>query len=379
MPQYAHINPEILSWARERARFSVETLARKVNTRAERIDAWEAGEKQPTFKQAQTVAEKTYVPFGFFFLAETPREQLPLPDLRTVENQPINHPSAELLDTVRSVMQKHAWYQEYARDEQVDPLPFVGRFDTNAEVENIVKDMRQVLDTTELLPEQYYWDEYERALITAAESRGILVMRSGIVGNNTHRPLNVEEFRGFAISDEVAPTIFVNSKDAPTARLFTLIHELAHLWLGTSGISSAGLDEGRDIERVCNAVAGEFLVPANNFLPLWESIENWRDNLPSLSRRFHVSRLVIARRAMDLGLITSNEYGHFYQAEREAFRNRKSSGGDYYRNQRTKNSLRFSRAVLSEAMGGRLLLREAGSLLGISPAKVKEYARRLST
>jgi len=215
-----------------------------------------------------------------------------------------------------------------------------------------------------------------QALIAAADAAGILVMRSGIVGSNTHRKLDVGEFRGFAVSDKFAPVVFINIADAPAARLFTLLHELAHIWIGSSGISSVAPSSHRQEEAYCNAVAGEFLVPETRFKALWRETDDWQALLPVLAAAFHVSRLVIARRACDLGYISKEAYTEFYLIELSTYRNKKTDGGNYYRTADGKNSKRFSRAVLSEALSGRLLLREAGKLLGIQPAKVRTYAEK---
>jgi Zn-dependent peptidase ImmA (M78 family) len=203
-------------------------------------------------------------------------------------------------------------------------------------------------------------------------------MRSGIVGNNTRRKLDVGEFRGFAISDSLAPVVFINSADAPAARLFTLVHELAHLWLGSSGISNAAPASTRREEIFCNAVAGEFLAPREAFIGQWEaSVSDLPLRLSELAARFHVSTLVIARRALDLGLIDSATYSEHYRAALERFRQLHSGGGNFYRNAGAKNSTRFARAVIAEALGGRLLMRDAARLLGVQPAKIKEFAEQL--
>jgi Zn-dependent peptidase ImmA (M78 family) len=221
---------------------------------------------------------------------------------------------------------------------------------------------------------------YFRALIEAAERAGVLVMRSGMVGNNTHRKLDVSEFRGFAISDPVVPVVFINSSDAPAARLFTLLHELAHIWLGSSGISNLAPGNSRREEVLCNAVAGEFLAPRELFLQLWAaSPGELHEKVIALARRFHVSRLVVLRRALDLNLIGRATYDEHYLAELAAFRAQEGGGGNFYRNAAAKNSLRFSQAVVTEALSGRLLLRDAGRLLGVQPSKIRELAQEIGT
>jgi Zn-dependent peptidase ImmA (M78 family) len=171
--------------------------------------------------------------------------------------------------------------------------------------------------------------------------------------------------------------VFINSADAPSARLFTLIHELAHIWIGSSGISSGSINIGRQDEVFCNAVAGEFLVPEASFLEGWNHNVEWFENLPILASHFRVSKLVIARRACDLNLISNTYYSNYYLTELESFRNKEKSGGSFYLNAGAKNSNRFSKAVLAEALSGRILLRDAAKLLGLQPSKIKTYAASL--
>src|SRR5690606_2778683 len=137
-------------------------------------------------------------------------------------------------------------------------------------------------------PERGDWEAYMRDLVQRIEALGVLVMRSGMVGNNTFRKLSVREFRGFALVDDFAPVVFINTSDCPEARLFTLIHELAHIWLGQSGISDSEPANHHQTERLCNAVAAEFLVPVSEFMPRWRTQESWLGNLPLLAAHFHV-------------------------------------------------------------------------------------------
>lgn len=377
MSQAAFINPMLLAWSRERAGLSAEQLAKKLHAKPERVQTWESGHSLPTFKQAQHWASLVHVPFGFLFLKEPPIEQLGLPDLRTVGGAAPHRPSLNLLDTVKDVISKQQWYLEYLDEHGRERLGFVGRFDVSTDIATVVADMRRTLGVDPYTARLGY-DDYSRRLIEACEAIGILVMRSGVALGNTHRKLDVGEFRGFAISNAYAPVVFINSADAPTARLFTLMHELAHLWIGSTGLSDGGSPNGRREEVFCNAVAGEFLVPEQQIRPLWDGAIEWQQNLAPLASRFHVSTLVIGRRARDLGLISSGAYGAYYRQVLQAYRDKDGGGGDYYRTATAKNSACFSRAVLAQAMSGRMLLREAGSLLGMQPAKLKTYASKLT-
>jgi Zn-dependent peptidase ImmA (M78 family) len=375
----AHINPAMLRCARSRVGFDVLEAALAAGVKPEQFARWETGEGLPTFRQAQNVAQALHAPFGFLFLQEAPVEPPLLPDLLTVGGAPVDRPSVNLIDAVKATLQRQAWFIEYLQEQGVQPLPFVGRFTVAASVKAVAADIRAVLGF-EIEQGQRQWDEYQRELIQAAERTGILVMRSGIVGNNTRRKLDVSEFRGFAISHALAPVVFVNSADAPTARLFTLMHELAHIWIGSSGISNVSPDNSRREEVFCNAVAGEFLAPSDTFMALWNaSAQEVPVRLSELARRFHVSTMVVMRRALDLGLLTRDTYNEFYLAELQRYRQAEKQGGSFYRNAGSKNSMRFAKAVVAEAFSGRMLLRDAGKLLGIQPAKIRTFAEQLGT
>ncbi len=375
----AHINPAMLRWARGRVGLDLQAAAKAAHVKPEQLERWELGDGLPTFKQAQSVAQALHAPFGFFFLQQPPQEPPLLPDLRTVAGAPVEKPSVNLLDTIKKALQRQAWYADHLRDQGAEPLPFVGRFSVQADPRTVAADIRRVLGVG-VEPQHSQWEDHHRQLINAAEAAGVLVMRSGIVGNNTHRKLDVSEFRGFAISHVTAPVVFINAADAPAARLFTLAHELAHIWLGSSGISNAAPGNTQREEVACNAIAGELLAPAETFIPAWASAaSDLPVRLAELARRFHVSQLVVARRALDLGLIIRETYNNFYLAELERFRQAESQGGSYYRNAGSKNSTRFARAVIAEAFSGRLLLRDAGKLLGVQPAKLRAFAEQLGT
>ena len=249
----------------------------------------------------------------------------------------------------------------------------------NDSIQKVVADIRSELQVAEH-PVRGSWEEYYRDLINRVEDLGVLVMRQGDLGHHT-RPLCIEEFRGFAIADEYAPIVFVNHSDAPGARLFTLIHELCHIWIGQSGISDGSSSAHRQEEVFCNAVAAEFLVPAAEFREHWlQDLDDWRDNLPVLEAHFHVSKWVLARRALTLNFIDNKNYANYIAKLKEEYKSRKKSGSGptYYKTKKAQISKTFSKAVVGEALSGQLLLREAGQLLGgIKPSKITVFAKEL--
>jgi len=374
---HALVNPSLMSWSRRRAGLTEADVAQSLPVKEEKVLSWEAGESSPTFRQAQQWATLAHVPFGYLFLREPPKDELPLPDLRTIGGAPPAKPSVDLLETVRDVLRKQEWYLEYLKGQEVAPRPFVGKFSTASSIAAVVSDIRSVIGHPEGTV-RLQTDEFLRQLILGADAAGIMVMRSGTVAGNTHRKLDVGEFRGFAISDKFAPVVFINLADAPAARIFTLLHELAHVWIGSTGISSVSPANSRKEEIFCNAVAGEFLVPQVKLTHLWHKTADLGQMLTELSSFFCVSKLAIARRACDLGFISRDEYSKYYVDELNAYRAKKGSGGSFYRTAAARNSKRFSHAVLSEALSGRLLLRDAGKLLGMQPSRIRTFAEKVN-
>lgn len=378
----ASINTEMLVWARERSGIPVAVFAKKCGVTEERLHEWETGQHSMTFNQAMVYAEKAHVPFGYLFLDTPPQDELalPIPDLRTVDSKEVRRPSAELLDLIKLMLLRQEWYRDHVKQQLVEPNPIVGSFSAESRAEDIVRDMRAKLGVPEH-PLRGSWKDYYRDLVSRIESCGILVMRQSSFWHHT-RPLLVEEFRGFAMVDDYAPIIFVNHADAPGARLFTLIHELCHIWIGQSGISDGGANSHRKEEVLCNAVAAEFLVPANEFKAMWShEYDDWRDNLPALEAHFHVSTWALARRALTLGFIEHQDYLVYIRKLQKDHQDRpvkKGSGPDYYKVKKSQISNLFSKAVVSEALSGQLLLRDASHLLdGIKPGKIAHFAEGL--
>jgi Zn-dependent peptidase ImmA (M78 family)/DNA-binding XRE family transcriptional regulator len=386
MPK-AFINGDLLRWARERAAMPPEELAKKIGQKPDRLVEWESGTEQPTFKQAVQLASVTHVPFGYLFLPKPPVEELPLPDLRTLGTVPAKPLDLNTRNLVEDVLFKHGWFVDYLKDQGADPLPFVGKYKASDNAITVANDIRETLQLADAAKQTRNWETYVRLLIDKAEDAGIWVMRTGIVGSNTHRPLSVQQFRGFAISDPIAPLIFINGKDALAAQIFTFAHEIAHIWLGSTGISNVQIgrkDFGTDraTEIACNRIAAEVLVPEKEFNEQWSNSRPPTDNYDTLSQRFKVSRIVIARRALDLRKVSDSSYAQFFKKEEESWeddRNRKADedgGGNFYNTLPLRNGARFTDAVVSSAIAGETLLRDAGALLNMQPASVIRYYKK---
>jgi len=350
-----------------------------VRERFPNLPAWEAGTKEPTFRQLQDFATATRTPFGYLLLDEPPEERLPIADLRTVGDEP-PRPSANLLDSVYLCQRRQDWYRDYAIAQGHEALDFVGSVTTATAAERVAADIRQRADFGMDRRGYRTWSDAVLGLAESLERIGILVMISGIVGGNTHRALDPEDFRGFTLADVVAPVIFVNAADSKSAQSFTLAHEAAHVWLGGSAVSSVELDEDPALptERWCNAVAAELLVPLRDLRDAYRPGLELRNQLDQLTRRYKVSSLVVLRRLHDAGYLRWAEFRDAYENERvRAAAAIGGSGGDFYLTTPIRTSKRFLEAIIRDTVEGQTLYREAFRLLGFqSQATFDTFARR---
>ncbi len=384
MPE-AFITPELVKWARERYHLSADVAAQKIHVPVTKFTAWEEGDERPTFRQAQNLAQTLKVPLGFLFLSTPPSEAIPLPDLRTVAGAPVRLPSPDFLDLVNDVLRKQQWYREHQESEGVQPVPFIGRFTLADTPETIAADITSTLAISDAMREESQnWEQFLQEFMRRAERAGVLVLRSGVVENNTHRKLDVDEFRGFAISDDFAPLVFVNGQDAKAAQIFTLAHELAHLWIGESGISNPDhlrrpSQQPNAIDRLCDQVAAETLIPNRQFQSWWRDDDAVENNLQALARRFRVSKFVVLRRAYENDKITFDDYRAYYEELiANVVRTRSTqSGGDFYRTLLARNSSTLTLTLLAASAEGQVSDRDAARLLNVKVKTVDEIRKRL--
>lgn len=311
------VNPELLAWARERSGVDLGDLTR----RFPKLAAWEDGVLAPTLKQLESFAHVTKTPVGYLFLEEPPEEPLPIPDYRTRQGRAVARPTPDLLDSLFQCLQRQEWYREYARDNGQGALAFVGSLSTATPVVEAARAIRSAL-AYDVNGRGSTWSAALRRLIDQAESLGVLVMVNGVVGNNTHRKLDPDEFQGFALVDPVAPVVFVNGADTKAAQIFTLAHELAHVWVGQSALSDAEVRgaPATEVERWCNHVAAELLVPLAVIRKEFRPQEPIRGALDRLATRFKVSTLVIIRRLHEARLLSADAYYATFEAELERLR-----------------------------------------------------------
>jgi len=372
------VKPALLRWARKRARLGASGLAK----RFPKLSEWEGESVRPTLKQLEAFANATHTPVGFFFLPEPPVETVPIPDFRTVAGAEIGRPSADLLDTIYLCQQRQEWYRDFARSTGEDPLAFVSSISMSDNVVSTAAAIRHALGfDLEERQQAPTWEEALRRFIGQADDLGILVMCSGIVFNNTHRKLDPDEFRGFAMADPLAPVIFINGSDTKSAQMFTLAHELVHIWLGRSGLSDVQPVQTSDhaVERWCNVVAAELLVPAAAMREAYDPTADLPNEVGRLARCFKVSTLVILRRIHDLGWLPRDAFWAAYEAEVERLRPfSRGGGGNFHLTEAARVSKRFARAVVGSTLEGQTLYRDAFRLLGFSKLETfHEFGRSL--
>lgn len=382
----ALITPSVLRWARERAGLSIEQASKKIGRPKEDIEAWEADTARPSIPQARKASEVYKRPLAVFYLPKPPKDFDTLRDFRSLPDdyEPDYSPKLALL--LRTAKFRQEWMREFFVEEGVSRLSFVGSSSLHDSPQKI---SHRILSHLRLSPEEQIKcrtrNEALRLWIDRAERAGIIIFRQG--------KIDLKETRGFILCDEYVPFIFINSEDAISAQLFTLAHELAHLWLNQSGISNLepfgkiAKNEDQEIELFCNKVASEAVLERTLFY------HRWRDQDPSLSLEeqienvsniFKVSEEAISRRLLDDDTISQEIYlelREFYQfrwrefKEKERQRMNLTEGGpSYYVKKVFNNGYSFTRTVISAFDSGAITGRDASSLLDIKISNIRRLA-----
>ncbi|MEA5405367.1 ImmA/IrrE family metallo-endopeptidase [Arcicella sp. DC2W] len=359
-----NINSEIIEWAIRRNGMEPEEFY----AQNPKVQKWINKEVFPTVKQLEDFTHKVHVPFGYLFLPQPPNEKIDIPFFRTGNNIS-NKVSLNVFHTIQLIQDRQNWLVEYLDELGFEDLEFVGKYKYNPNLNPlvIVNDIRKTLSLEIDWASKYdKWEDALEFLTVQIEEIGIIVNYNGIVGTNTKRKIEVEECRGFVLVDKKAPFLFINAADAKAAQMFTIIHELAHVWLGKSaGFNNKDLLPADDpIEILCDKVAAEFLVPETYFITKWQTTQNFK----YLSRIFKVSQIVIARRALDLKLISKEDFFNFYNnfmADFKAKKEQQGSGGNYYATAKKRISLRFASFINSAVRNNKLLYRDAYKLTNL--------------
>jgi Zn-dependent peptidase ImmA (M78 family)/DNA-binding XRE family transcriptional regulator len=392
MADRAYITPKVLKWARESARMTEETAAAKVPVSVNKIIDWEdeSGTSQPTIRQAKTLAKAYKRPFALFFLAEIPRDFQPLQDFRSKGSKALGTASIFI---IREIQQKQAWISEVNEENGEEKLPFVGRFSIKDKPDVVAND---ILKTLDINPLSYQMDNPIREWIDKAETNGIFISRTSFI--HSRLKLDSEEIQGFAIADPYAPFVFINSEDWNAPQLFTLVHELAHIWIAETGISSEiepniqGQNKLQPIELFSNEVAANALIPLDYISNLKSDTFNSIKDIFKLSKNLGISSFAFLVRAFKLNLISQNvynklkfeadvEFREFLKRERgkrtKQKTKNKNGGPSYYLLQLNKNSRLFTQTVLDAFRGGFIEPTHASSLLNVKVNKFSKLETQL--
>lgn len=356
---FFHISRPILEWAVTR---SGKTVSQYM-TEDSRYADWILGRREPTFKQAQAFAKKFYIPFSSLFFETPPQERNAIPFFRRIVN---GVPDINVRDLVDEMVDRQDWLKGYMMAVGQDPCPLYRR------VQSLKRDVavafiRERLDFDKVWGERFRTVESAiNAMVDVLEDQGVVVVFKNIVGYDTHRVINVNDFRGFSLADKYAPFIVINSGDVKTAQLFTLVHELIHIVLGSSAGVGGEEDDIRDseLERFCDSVAAELLVPPECLSADWKAMSG---DINKLVRKYKVSRYVILRSAKDLGFVSEEDYHHFLQewALSPMERRRTSSNPDFYQVAIRRTSRAFLTHVTNALNGNMLSFMEAYRLVGL--------------
>lgn len=399
MPRAENINPAILAWARETAGLSVEEAAERLglsnsarSSAIEKLSALESGDELPTRNQLLKFASTYRRPLTTFYMHEPPVVEKRGEDFRTLAG-PVPAQETALLDALlRDIRARHDMVRSIIEDDdEFERLSFVGSVRINENVESAANKMKATLGIAgdrELRRGKTTPDELFAELRSRVERVGVFVLLAGNLGTH-HSNISEKVFRGFAIADNLAPFIVINDQDAKAARSFTLIHELAHVFVGSTGISGApSTVEPRTplarVERFCNDVAGEFLLP-RSVLPDTGRIDDAQEVLEtasSVADVWKVSESMVAYRLWQAGRMSGETYAEvasLYAARWQAFRERnreqaredERGGPSYY----TVRRHRLGTALLS-LVGRTLRANEvthtkAAKMLGVKPSGVE--------
>jgi Zn-dependent peptidase ImmA (M78 family)/DNA-binding XRE family transcriptional regulator len=377
----AKITPAVMEWARKKSGYTPERAARKIGRPSEDIRAWETGELKPTLAQARKASGVYKRPLAVFFLPEPPKEFDTLRDFRTLPEGVPEEYSPELSFLIRRLQSRQQWMREFLETEEYEPVDFIGSGSLSDTPTNLAEKIRKKLaiEPSEVISCRTR-EEALQLWIDRVEENGIFVSRGG---NSRWEKIYVEEARGFVLADKFAPFIFINAQDAKAAQLFTLAHELVHLWINEPGLSNREpiirpTSDTETIEIFCNKVSSEILVPESLFVKRWQvdrKEKSLLEKINSMSIHFKVSREVITRKLLDRHVINQSKYLDLIKVfrkelmdlkEREKKDREKREGfPDPHRIKLMNNGMAFTRIVLSAYKSGEILGSETAGLLEI--------------
>jgi len=388
MREKAIITPNILRWARETSKMSVSDVALKTNVKENKIKLWEKGEDFPSIKQLEKLSKLYRRPIAIFYLPEPPTDFQTLRDFR--KNTGSTEYSTALTFIIRDIQSKQAWLSDFLKEEGENKLDFIGKFNSNISIEKIASKIKETLNIGSIEKNQdilKYW-------IEKIELKRIFVSLSSNI--HSHLKIDVNEVKGFAISDKYAPFIFVNSADGKNSQLFTLIHELTHLWINASGVSSFDIIDFRDskvlnkfdpIEVFCNKVTAEILMPKSSIINISNDYNSFTSSIvEKIAKKLRVSSFALSVRLLNLKIISETQYNQFTKIykkkyeeylEVQANKPKKNGAPSYYLLKIRKNSRSFTSYIYSYYKSGKITANEANKLLDIKVSNFKKLEKHL--
>ena len=388
MAERANITPKVFRWARETAKLSESDAAAKVSVKENKIKEWESGASQPTIRQAKILANAYQRSFAILFLPEIPNDFQPLQDFRKKGSDEL---STSTLFIIREIQQKQSWISEELKDSEVQKLSFVGKYTTSEKPETIAKD---IIETLEIDPLNYENQDPINLWIEKSEQKGIFVSRTSFI--HSHLKIDKDELQGFAIADSYAPFIFINSADWKAPQLFTFVHELAHIWTATTGISNnitpniLERDKYHPVELYCNEIAANVLMP-KSLIEKFAAKDFENEKLIFLTaRNLGVSTIALLTRARNLNIISNNQYkklklkadqvflDFLKKEELKKLRQKKQDGGpSFYTLRLYRNGRLFTQSVLDAYNSGRIEPSVASLLLKVKSNQFPKLEQKM--
>ena len=379
------ITPAVLTWALDEAKRNGKNRDELLDKHPG-LESWEAGSDWPTYTELKKFASATNIPYSYLLRTSPPKlKDNPISDFRTLKNKQMKRVSWNLRETIYIVKRRQNWLRDYLADHKFEELNFVGSITLGDDPQETAIRIRATMELVDGWASQYKtFPKAFNHFKSKIEELGIAVMVSGIVGNNTRRGLNKDEFRGFSLPDNLAPMIFVNGTDHERARIFTLAHELVHIWLNQGGTCldvldniKTGSDDHHKVEQFCNQVAAEILVPEHEFIDAWNDSYDHIHNFKVLSIQFRVSQYVIAIRAQHFGLITKKALDDFKNSYEPRNNQKKGGGGDSKYLQNSRLGHHFATHIIYAAKDGKVGYADACELVGLSGKAFQNYAKTM--
>ena len=388
MREKAIITPNILRWARETSKMSIEDVALKIKVKYEKIALWESGEEFPSINQLEKLSRLYRRPIAIFYLPEPPADFQTLRDFR--KNVISKEYSTALTFIIRDIQSKQSWFSVFLKEEGENQLDFIGKFNSKTKIEIIASDIIKTLGIGSIERNQdilkYWVDKIEQKRVFVSLSSNI----------HSHLKIDINEVRGFAVSDKYAPFIFVNSADEKNAQLFTLIHELTHLWINASGVSSFDLIDFRNsgdlnkfdpIEVLCNRVTAEILMPESSFVNILRDYKTITSSVvEKIAEELRVSSFALSVRMLNLNIISEFQFNQFRKVFKEKYEEyleiqankpKRKGGPNYYILKIRKNSKAFTSYIYGYYKSGKITGYEANKLLDIKVSNFKNLEKHL--